>query len=89
MKYKTLRNLLALCGIMSALLPTFLFITQHKYYGPGFSLMTTTVALVFFIAASLIQLFHNKKQGQSISGPLISAGGFAFLLFYIHFFLFK
>ena len=47
MKYKTLRNLLALMGVMSALLPTFLLMAQNKYYGPGFSLMTTTAALLW------------------------------------------
>lgn len=89
MKYKTLRNLLALMVVMSALLPTFLLMAQNKYYGPGFSLMTTTAALLFFIAASIVQIFHNKKQGQSVTSPLICAGGFAFLMFYIHFFLFR
>ena len=89
MLYKKIRNLIAVLAVMIALLPAFLYSTQHIYYGPSFSFLTTTIALLCFITSALIQLFHNKKEGLPLSGPLIFAGGFTFLLIYIIFQLLK
>lgn len=83
MLYKKIRNLIAVLAVMIALLPAFLYSTQHIYYGPAFSFITTIAALLCFITSALIQLFHNKKEGLPLSGTLIFAGGFAFLLLYI------
>ena len=83
MLYKKIRNLIAVLAVMIALLPAFLYSTQHIYYGPVFSFITTIAALLCFITSALIQLFHNKKEDLPLSGPLIFAGGFAFLLLYI------
>ena len=83
MLYKKIRNLIAVLAVMIALLPAFLYSTQHIYYGPAFSFITTIAALLCFITSALIQLFHNKKEGLPLSGLLIFAGGFAFLLLYI------
>lgn len=83
MLYKKIRNLIAVLAVMIALLPAFLYSTQHIYYGPAFSFITTIAALLCFITSALIQLFHNKKEDLPLSDPLIFAGGFAFLLLYI------
>lgn len=83
MLYKKIRNLIAVLAVMIALLPAFLYSTQHIYYGPAFSFITTITALLCFITSALIQLFHNKKEGLPLSDPFIFAGGFTFLLLYI------
>ena len=83
MLYKKIRNLIAILAVMIALLPAFLYSTQHIYYGPKFSFFTTIAALICFITSALIQLVHNKKEGLPLSGPFIFAGGFPFLLLYI------
>ena len=83
MLYKKIRNLIAVLAVMIALLPAFLYSTQHIYYGPAFSFITTIAALLCFIQSALIQLFHTKKEGLPLSGPFIFAGGFTFLLLYI------
>ncbi len=62
MLYKKIRNLIAILAVMIALLPAFLYSTQHIYYGPKFSFFTTIAALICFITSALIQLVHNKKK---------------------------
>ncbi|QHI72935.1 hypothetical protein [Aminipila terrae] len=82
---KRIRNLFIVLGVMVALLPLFLFYTQHTYYGIYFSLVTTVSTVLLFIIAALVQISLNKKEGRSITFPLIFIGGFIFLLIYLLF----
>ncbi|QAT43399.1 hypothetical protein EQM06_09330 [Aminipila luticellarii] len=82
---KKLRNILVALGIMVALLPAFLYYTQHSYYGLTFSLITTFSTVGLFILASVIEIITNRKEGKSIAPPLVVIAGFVFLAGYILF----
>ena len=83
MNYKKLRNIIALVGVMVALIPTFLYYAQGTFYGAQFSFITASIGLVCFMGACLMQMLDNKKNGLPITGPLIPLIGFAFVLGYI------
>ncbi|WP_164914418.1 hypothetical protein [Aminipila luticellarii] len=85
MNMKKLRNILVALGIMVALLPAFLYYTQHSYYGLTFSLITTFSTVGLFILASVIEIITNRKEGKSIAPPLVVIAGFVFLAGYILF----
>lgn len=86
---KKLRNFFITLGIMTALVPAFLFQFQKAYYGAKFSLMTSSITCILFAAAAFSHFVGCKKNGQDTSSSGLIAIGFICLLIYINFFLFK
>ena len=84
---KKLRNLIVTIGIMTALVPTLLYYAQGAYYGPGFSIITASIACCCFSAAALLQFVDGRKKGKDTKGAALIALGFIVLLIYINFFM--
>jgi peptidoglycan/LPS O-acetylase OafA/YrhL len=84
---KKIRNIVIILGVMIALLPWFYYFALNQYHGVFFSMITTSLAVLSFIAAALIQAYENKKKGESILFPVLVVCGFVALLIYVLFFL--
>lgn len=84
---KKIRNIFITLGVMTALIPSFLFYSSHTYLGPGFSMFTSSIAVICFCIASLMQMIYFKKRNLDYKGSALIAFGFIVLLIYINFFM--